>query len=182
MIKKIKNYLARYHFFQELSKVQRNRRVVNLAHAKNIGVLYVLRDEDTYREVQQFVLSLKSKDRYVHTLGYIPVKYFPPYIIPTLATDYFGRKEVNWFGKPRSSYVSDFLKRDFDILINLCTEDNFTLQYICGLSKACFKAGPSGEGHTDYYDFMIETGNGISLRDYMKEIIHYLNIINTKND
>lgn len=182
MIRKIKNYFARYQFLQELAKINRRRAAVNLKEAKNIGIVYVVNNEETYKSVESFVKSLKTKDRYIHILGYIPVKYIPPFIIPTLATDYFTRKDVNWFGKPVNAYVTDFLKRDFDIVINLHMDENYTLQYICGLSKASFKVGIAGEQHTDYYDFMIETGHGILLEDFMKEIIHYLNIINTKND
>ena len=182
VIKKIKNYFARYNFLQEFAKVNRHRAVVNLNEAKTIGVVYAVNSEETYKIVETFVKSLKTKDRYIHILGYIPVKYFPPYIIPTLATDYFTGKDINWFGKPVNAYVTDFLKREFDIIINLCMEDNYTLQYICGLSKASFKVGISGEGNTDYYDFMIEAKAGLPVEDFIKEIIHYLTIINTKND
>jgi len=181
VIQKIKNYFARYQFLQELAKVNRRRAAVNLNEAKNIGIVYMVYSEETYKMAEAFVKTLKTKERYIHILGYVPLKYIPPYIIPTLATDYFTRKDVNWLGKPVNTYVTDFLKRDFDIVINLCMEENYTLQYISGLSRASFKVGIAGENHTDYYDFMIEVKAGIPLDDYMKEIIHYLKIINIKN-
>ena len=182
MIQKIKRYFARYSYLQELAKVSRIRAVVNLDEAKKIAIIYTVYSEETYKKVEAFAQSLKQKDRYIHTLGFVPYKIAPLYIIPTLATDFFTSKDVNWFGKPVNAYVTDFLKRDFDILINLCLEENFTLQYISGLAKAKFKVGISGIRSVEYYDFIIDTKADVSLDDFISEVVHYLKIINTKND
>ena len=37
-----------------------------------------------------------------------------------LQYDFFYQKDLNWFYKPQNYIIDNFVKRDYDILINLC--------------------------------------------------------------
>ena len=43
--------------------------------------------------------------------------------------NYFGLDEVNWYGKPNNTAINDFLKRKYDILIDLSQTDLFQIHY-----------------------------------------------------
>lgn len=180
MIKKLISYISRYYYLQEFSKINRQRQIVNLSEAKSVGLLYNVLDEETYNIVDAFAKKLKQENRYVHVLGFVDLKYTPPFIIPTLATDFFIKKDINWYGKPNNQFVKSFIEQDFDIFINLSMQDNYTLQYICGLSKAKFKVGTSYKDNSEYYDFLFELLPNTKLSEYIQQIEYYLSIINKK--
>ncbi len=180
LIKKVINYIRRYYYLQEFAKINRQRQIVNLSDAKSIGLLYNVLDEETYHIADAFAKKLKQDNKYVHVLGFIDLKYTQPFIIPTLATDFFIKKDINWYGKPNNQFVKDFIERDFDILINLSLNDNYTLQYISGLSKAKFKVGTSNKNNSEFYDFLFELPIHTKLSEYIKQIEYYLTLINKK--
>jgi hypothetical protein len=74
------------------------------------------------------------------------------------------------------------MNEEFDIVIDLCMHDCFPLNYVSGLSKAKFKVGRYGEKNSAIYDFMLNVNPTITLNDYMKEVIHYLSIINKNQE
>jgi len=182
LLKKIKQLVWNYHFLKEFDKLKRKRTLINLENAYKIGLIYNASEETSYIKVSQFVKFLQNKGKKVKALGFVKYKQIPHYCIPMLSFDFCTSKNINWFNKPSSVFVRDFINEEFDIIIDLNLDNNLSGQYISGLSKAKFKVGIFSESNSKYYDLMIKLDNKRNLNDYIKELIHYLTIINTNTD
>ena len=170
--------IGRYIFNKNLTKLKRRRVVHNLESAKTIGLLYDATDEQEYAIICNLVKILQNDNKTVKALGYLNYNIIPHYCIPKLSFDYFIMKDVNFFYIPNNSFVEDFIKNDFDILIDLSVKDFFPFQYIAGMSNAKFKVGRDGINHSKYYDFMLNINEEITLKEYIKQICEYLTILN----
>jgi len=179
---KIKEFAANHYIKKHLYKIQRFRKIVNLNDAKTLGLIYILKDEQTYNHITRFIKLLQDKQINVKAIGYFDGNIRPIYAIEKLSIDYYDRKDINWFCKPKSNYVSDFCKTDFDILIDLSLTDIFQTKYIAAFSKAKFKVGKDGEYNKTIFDLMIDINSKTTLDEFITLIIHYLSIINKKDN
>jgi hypothetical protein len=63
-------------------------------------------------------------------------------------------KELNWLGLPRAGIADEFLKTEFDLLLNIAVKQNLVLDYLTALSRAHFKIGWSPEAQ-NFFDLNI---------------------------
>jgi hypothetical protein len=178
IISTIKAFVAKQYLKKNLPKNQRFRKIVNLDHAKTVGIIYELKDEQTYNHITRFVKILQDKQINVKAIGFFDGNIRPIYAIEKLSLDYYDRKDLNWFNKPKGNYVTDFCRVDFDILIDLSLEANFQTKFIAAFSKAKFKVGKDGENNSAIFDLMIDINAKTTLDEFITLIIHYLSIIN----
>ncbi|MFH1321756.1 MAG: hypothetical protein ABII90_14045 [Bacteroidota bacterium] len=180
MFKNLRINIGRYLLKKEITYVIRNRAVHNFDSAHRIGVLYDATNRRTYDRVKDFVQYLKEKKKQVVSLGFINSN--DPNQLPKTQLEYryFTKKELNWCFEPKSIEVKNFIQEDYDVLIDLCIDKCFPIRYICGLSKAKFKVGPSGENSMVYYDLILNIEKRKTLENYIIHLKHYLSIINKK--
>lgn len=152
MFEFIKRYALKKHLSEH--KVTRDRKVVSLRNAKNIGIVAEITDEDSYKEIFAVFSKLQTISK-VQMVGYIDEKMVPFYCLDQLAADYFCKKDLNWYGKPEMVQVSDFINTDYDILIDFTRRDLAPIQYMLTLSKAQFIVGGNKENQ-EFYDLIIE--------------------------
>jgi hypothetical protein len=136
---------------------------MNLEDARSIAIIYNASDEVTYNIVSDFVKYFRDRQKSVKTMGFVNYNRLPHYCFPKLSYDYFTKRDLNWYYKPSNIRVTDFIKEEFDILIDLSMTDCFPLNYIAGLSKAKFKVGRFGNKYSNIYDFMLNVDNKITL-------------------
>ena len=55
----------------------------------------------------------------VSALGYVNEKDKSFEHMSSLHFDFFSNQELNWYGKPRGMIIENFLKEEYDILIDL---------------------------------------------------------------
>ncbi len=182
IITNIKEITGNHYLKKNLPKNNRIRKIVNLDDAKTVGIIYILKDEQTYNQITRFIKLLQDKQINVKAIGYFDGNIRPIYAIEKLSLDYYDRKDLNWFGKPKGRYVADFCKTDFDILIDISLNDIFQTRYIAAFSKAKFKVGKDSENSKIIYDLMIAINSTTTLDEFITLIIHYLSIINKKNN
>lgn len=163
---------------KKLKNQSRNRKVVNYAEARDIGVIYPSDNESTYILAKHFVDYLKKEHGIakVIALGYVKEREAPFYHSHVLMHDYFTKKEVNWYGYPKGQAVESFIDRDFDILIDLSDGNNIPLRFVLERSKARFKVGRRLDSES--YDLLISMKNETTLDMYIKQMNHYLRSIN----
>jgi hypothetical protein len=88
-------------------------------------------------------------------------------------------KELNWLGFPKSALIEDFLKTDYDLLLNVALEQNLALLYLTAMSQAHFKIGWSPSG-LNFFDLNIQI-NGRKDAEYLaRQQIFYLEQLNKK--
>ncbi|NVN95233.1 MAG: hypothetical protein HXX18_08120 [Bacteroidetes bacterium] len=179
---KIKEFAGNHYLNKHLPKNHRFRKIVNLDNAKTLGIIYELKDELTYNHINRFIKFLQDKQINVKAIGYFDGNIRPIYAIEKLSLDYYDRKDLNWYAKPKGNYVADFIQTDFDILIDLSLNNIFQTKYIAAMSKAKFKVGKDGENNKVIFDLMIDINPNTTLDEFITLIIHYLSIINKKDN
>ena len=181
LFNKLRQFFGNYDYRRRASGIDRNKKTVNIEDAQKIGLLYLVPDERSYEKIVDFIKNLQKQGKKVFALGFVMNKDVPSFFSSSNSYSFFTLKDLNWYNKPRSTFVTNFLNEKFDLVINLSLEDIFPLQYISGLSKANMRVGKYGEDNGQYYDMMIETDKINDLGSYIEQIAHYLSIIKNKS-
>ncbi len=161
---------------KNIKRIRRKVQFYNFETAKHISVLYCIRNKSDYEKVKQFALDLSEKGINVSTLAYV----FKSDEIGNLYfgmdnNNFFSEKHITKFGKIKEPVITDFLNTETDILINLCTENNFYTEYLFALSKAKFKV--SGIIDCKYSDLNINHNENQSIDFFIDQVTYYLSII-----
>ncbi|MGC6428861.1 MAG: DUF6913 domain-containing protein [Flavobacteriales bacterium] len=175
-VEKIKQKVGDYFFRRDLKFNDRKRVVHSFHTAQSIGVLYDATDLKDMMLVSEFVNDLFNSKKDIKALGFVNKNELSHNYIPMLQFDFFFLKDLNWYYKPQNYIIQNFLEKDYDILINLCTSNCIPVKYLAGSSKAKFKVGKF-EKNMSVYDMMIDVKQD-SLEVLIKEVKHYLNLIN----
>ncbi|OUV69696.1 MAG: hypothetical protein CBC83_09785 [Flavobacteriales bacterium TMED123] len=179
-IEDIKHRFGRWVFQRELKSNKRTKAVSNLENAKSIGILYEATDAVQIKKIEPFVKYFFELKKDVKALGYVNKKKLDNHHIPKLNYDFFYLKDLNWYYKPQNYIISNFVKKEYDILINLSDSNCIPIKYLVASSLAHFKIGQFEDGF-EIYDLMIKLDKEKSKERLMEEIKHYLNLINKKN-
>jgi hypothetical protein len=181
LLGKFKDMIWYFQFKRELAVVDRYKKYIHLDEAENIGILFDASNEENYKLAFNFARTLTNKQRKCKALGFVNNNTIPHYCHPRLSFDYFTLKDLNWYNKPVSPFVKDYIQTEFDISINLDIGNNNSLNYISGLSKAHFKVGRYNEKNTDLYDLMLDMKEPVELPLFITELNHYLAILKTSS-
>jgi hypothetical protein len=136
-------------------KVLRDKQIISLDLAKSIGIITRISDEDSYKLIYSIFSKLQSQEKSGWLMGYIDEKMVPHYCLQQLTADYFCKKNLNWYGKPDFVQMNDFLKKDFDILIDFSDTPFPAIQYVLAQSQAKLIIGTLPE-FKEYYDLYIQ--------------------------
>ena len=180
IITKIKQNAGEFLLKQKLSSVSRKKKLTNLNEAKSITIVYNVTSQTTFRTVKTLVKDLSTKQRQVMALGFINRKSIPNYCVAANSGYYFNLRDLNWYGGPKNDYLKEFIRKEFDILIDLTMEDVYILKYITGLSKAKLKVGRYSKKHENYFDLMINLKESSTMEDFIEHVLHYLLILKRK--
>jgi hypothetical protein len=175
----IKHRIAILTLQKELNNHHRVAAFNNFESATTVGFIFNADDKEKYQLTRDFMDFVEKQNNRIFGIGFAKksdqIAYFPV----KQGIDYFGLDEVNWIGKPTNQAIGDFLKRNFDILIDLSLNDDYQTEYIFALSIAKFKIVNSSK-KSKYGDFIIEIQNSEKLNLYIEQIKHYLKVIQGK--
>lgn len=157
--------------------------VQNLENARMVGIVYVVKDERSFKRVKNYVKRLKEEwgISKIKALGFYEGKEQPRYLDSRLHYDYFNKKDLNWYGKPHGSRVENFLDEEYEILIDLSLEESLPVQFVMANSRARFKVARLTELNQKISDMLIDMAGSQSLSQYILQVDHYLTIINNKH-
>ena len=170
MLNDTRAYIGRKVLERKLRHLNRNIRVCNINDAKNVGIIFNATHLVSFEIIKNFMKDLSVKKTNVTALGYVHSKKLIDHYLYRKGFIFFTRSNLNWYKRPLKDSVDDFIRKPFDILINLCLEDYYPIQYIVALSAATFKVGKYfKEPH--YLDFMIDTEKEKQImQDLKKEV------------
>ncbi len=179
MFKKIKQYIANYFLKQELKYANRVRLPIkfNFENVKTVGILFDTTNAEDYELIKRYVTYLREYTKKVKVIGFYSTKHIPALTYSKLEYDFFSAKELNWFGKPSSHIIDNFIDEEYDLLVDLNIHDHFPLRYIAALSKAKFKVGKFKEDET-IYDMMIECDDTKTVKYFLRQIDTYIGMLN----
>ena len=92
---------------------------------------------------------------------------------------FLQRRNVRWFGRPKTNNGIQFIQEPFDILIDLSISKTIALQYMLVHSLATFKVGWQG-AELNYFDLNIDVSENPQCRYLMEQIIYYLGNIHER--
>ena len=178
MFEKFKLNIGNKVFKKELIGNSRKRMAVNLDNAKSIGILFDATTDLHMKKIKPIVDYFFELKKDVKAVGFVNSKKYLDCHIPRLQYDFFNRSDLNWHYKPQNDYIKNFIKKDYDILINLSDSSCVPLKYLVASSLARFKVGKYEEGF-DIYDLMIKLDKKTdTTENLIVEVIKYLNVIN----
>lgn len=99
-------------------------------------------------------------------------------VVPT-GTNVITPKDLNWLGFPKPGLTGDFIKAEFDLLLNVSPEQNLVLLYLTALSRAHFKIGCSASG-LNFFDLNIQINSKQDALYLARQQIFYLEQLNKK--
>lgn len=171
---------AGHHFLKKELEKPRKVQATNWAEASEIALIYKIDDERSFQHVKWYINELHKKygNKKIMALGYFDEKEPALYLSHGLNTDYFTKKDLNWYGRPSANSVTHFVNEQYDLLIDLTHYDCVPLRFVLHQSKAKFKIGRFSEENTTYYDLLLSVPED-SLSHYMDQVDHYLNMIRT---
>jgi len=146
---KIKDYFLSRSI--EKGRGERKTQLTTLKQAKSIGILIAVTSEEEYKRLIKFIHLPEFNHKATSILGYCNEKVVPHYCLSQLTHDFFCKKQLNWFNKPQSEHITQFCKKNFDLLIVYTKENIPAFQYILGTSCAKFITGyiPQETKHLD---------------------------------
>ncbi len=125
---------------KKLKNRHRSVAVCNIQLARKVGIVYNATEFVSFEIIKDFAKQL-SQHSEVTILGYVNSKKLIDHYLYRKGFDFFSRNDLNWYYKPVSEVTESFIRKDFDILIDLSLEKYYPLQYIVALSPAAFKVG-----------------------------------------
>ncbi len=200
---KIKPKIGHFVLNRTLKKIIRIRKINNFDSAKTLGIVFNATHQNNYEKIKNFISFLSDYDLKVLAIGFVNDNKIPDNYLYYTGFNFFSKKNLNWYFKPRDPDVDKFIDKQFDILIDFSLGDYFPVQYIVGLSKAKFKVGRLSEKN-NYYDLMIalekykkpevltdiekskklylniDVEKENKLDFFIEQVKHYLSIINKK--
>lgn len=121
----------------------------------------------------------KLEGKRVKVIAYVPTREVPDYYMAQLQMDIFSKKAVNLLGVPTNEFARDFVKQQFDLLIDLSLTDHLPLYYVAGFGNATLRAGKYRPHLLSIYDFMIKAHDQMSFDDFISAMMKYLALLNT---
>lgn len=180
IITSTKTFVGESILSYKISKMSRSKALVNLMEAKSIGLIYKVTDESLFNGVKKLIKEHSNDKRQIMALGYVDADSIPDYCVAAYSGYYFNNKALNWYKAPKSDYILTFINKEYDILIDLSTTNDYVLKYIVALSRAKLKVGRQRRGFEKYYDMMIRMKRKASMQEFVDQAIHYLTVLKSK--
>ncbi len=180
LLKKIKQVIVNGYIKLELKDNPRERKPnrFDFNAIKTVGILFDATQPEDFELLKRYVLYLREHRKRVKVIGFFNTKHIPDMAFSKLEYDFFSTKELNWFGKPSSVIIQNFIDEEYDLLIDLNINDHFPLKYISALSKANFKVGKFSEMGVENYDMMIDSDNTKTLKYFLRQVDLYVTMLN----
>ncbi len=173
MFKRIKKYFRKRIIKKQKSLFKREKIINSFISSNNVGVIFTFKDEQSYSNIMYLINHYIKNTKNISIIGFYKGKKIPNYFDKQLKYNYFGKKDLNWYGKPKPIFVKEFINEDFDMLIDLNMENNYPMQFILALSRAKFKVGKQKKNSENHYDFMMSLPEGKSVDDLIYNINEY---------
>ncbi|MDR1170066.1 MAG: hypothetical protein LBK97_04435, partial [Prevotellaceae bacterium] len=144
----------------------------NFETAKTMGVIY------PFNLDMGAVLNVLNNITERYDIKMVFMIYFPQEKLPegigegSLSRIFFSDNECNWFGKPKTAAINDFVNTKFNILVDLSSKFWFPLHYIAVSSNAEFKIGRISDETNNPYSFVLV--GSANEEQFVKDLETYL--------
>jgi hypothetical protein len=180
MFKNIRLSRGRSILRKKILRLRRIRFRGNILSAKKIGLLWDATNPDEFQVLSQFHQKMQERNVELNIIGYYPGKELPDKITAIRYLVCLKQQDISFTYRPVSYEASRFMNTAFDILIDANFKNMFPLEYISSLSSAGLKVGIFSNSYEHSpFDLMIEVNKNSDLNNYLDQVVHYLEMINT---
>jgi hypothetical protein len=146
--------------------------------------ILVILDTEDYEEVDVFIDRLEKMGKKVTSYAYKSQSDINDYSeMPYIIINY---GDINTWFKNKLNKIANKIKQvHYDALFDLTFDKNPALEFLVASANATFKVGHKKEEGVHLYDFTIsalkinESNEKRKIREFAKQIVHYLSIIKT---
>jgi|GEM_PF-180425 len=169
---------------KRIVKARRKVSYTGINSIRTIGMVWDASRTEEFSILSRFHLQMQEKGISVTLIGYYPGKELPDQYTALKYFTCLRRKELNAVYLPVSVEADKFITTKFDILIDINFNRELPLIYISSLSAASFKVGLfEKESDNRFFDLMMELKKPVNVDDYLRNVIHYLEMIRSgKNE
>ena len=157
----------------ETALSKRDRGQAEIGKLKSLGILMDATNELNIMSLVKIADALGVRSNYMQILGY--KEEYREKDGRLGEANYFGEKSISTTGSVKSSFLRDFIKKDFDILIGFYQEDHPILNFVAASSKAKMKVG-YGQVDNRINDLIIQTPS-TDTDVFISELKKYLQIL-----
>ena len=155
IIENTKRFLGNRAINHHLKSQKRTMISCNIQSATTIGILFNATHAVAFDIVKDLVKDMEVYKASILALGFVDSKQLIDHYLYRKGFDFFTQNDLNWYGKPTSENVDAFIKKPFDILLDLSLDNPFPIKYVIACSQARFKSGKYSSDQ-EYLDFMID--------------------------
>jgi hypothetical protein len=177
-VQNIKLKAGEYFLKKESAGIERAKAIMNLKDAKTVGILYDASNINDTDLVKKYIAYLRDSGKKVKSIGYLAVKELPNTIQISLDQQCLTLKEVNWYYKPAIGFIGNFVKEEYDLLLDLNISRQLPITYIAALSKAKCKVGRFTNKYMNLYDVMIEVDKEKTMKYFLQNVDIYMEMLN----
>jgi hypothetical protein len=164
-------------------KCSRIKRIVyysNISKIKSVGIVWDSSNPDEFACLSRFHQKMQDRNIDVRVIGFFNGKELPDKYTAVRYLTCIRKNEINLFYIPNTTDANNFINKKFDILIDINFKKVFPLYYILKLSVAGFKVGIfEHEDLNSPFELMMEIKKPVNTDNYLNEVIHYLEMINS---
>ncbi|MFH0896332.1 MAG: hypothetical protein V2A54_18015 [Bacteroidota bacterium] len=179
IIQQLKVKAGKHYLKKELQANTRTIKSRGLNEVKQIGILFLANDRETYNLVEQYADVFRELKKNVKIVGYIPSRKVSQEYYQKLDLDIFDWNNTNWYLSPNRPKLNDFQELELDLLISLVREECIPLEFVIARSKAAFKVGAFSDSKKELFDLMIHSTPEEDLKTFMKNIFQYLDMLSS---
>lgn len=164
--------IEKYAYYKLHRKARTRHRQVKIPvpdYVRKVGVLWRPSEKEAFQYLRDYFLRKQAILRNLCIYAEMPA-------IDT-ETNAITPANLNWLGFPKSAAAENFIKTEFDLLMNISLEQNRVLDYLTALSVAKFKIGWSPQ-ETNFFDLNIRIEQNQNSLFLAKQQIYYLEQLN----
>jgi len=183
LFKNIRLKIGQVIFAKKMAKTKRKVFYSDFSQIRNIGIVWDASNTADFSSLSKFCQKMHEKNIEVKILGYFPGKELPNQYTAIRYLTCLRKNELSFFYIPETSEANSFINNRFDVLIDINFNKIFTLNYLTFLSVAAFKVGLfESERNDTPFDLMMEIKRPVSADNYLDQVLHYLEMINSGTD
>jgi len=180
LFKNIRLRIGKSALAKKIARTKRSVRYNEISQVKTIGIVWDASKTTDFSGLAGFHHKMHERGIEVTILGFFQGKELPDQYTAIRYLTFIRRNEINVYYHPATSEADAFIKKNFDILIDLNFKNLFPLHCISALSKASLKVGllEAGSENT-IFDIMMDIKYPADMEAYLNHIMHYLEMINS---
>lgn len=174
--------LGRY-LLDKMPAANRMKKGCTFNEANSVGILYRDKDEEHFKKIKSIVADLHGEYgiKSVLAMGFVDQKKkaLPIYQFKKLEYTFLCKDDLRWNKLPNQE-ADQFIKKEFDLLLDLFQEENLALEYLWRGSKAKMKVSTNSSVCASTADLIAATKKQTELKSIFKTYQNLLTKYNLK--